>query len=410
MMIGPILSFPIFGVGFITAGDIYSLFFILRTSLLKGPRAKKLIKQILVLSSVLLMISSAFSQDLFASVAGLLKILQYALMIKATNILIRKPEELRLLFVSWVYITTLCSIMMLLHFFQGRPALISWLNDPNSNIGMDFSRSDVLYRSTFFYANIYIPIGLSVIYSLINTLMRARQTKFNAVLLFLTIPINLFALIINNTRSMLMPVIVFCSLILIVYFIYNLLHANYNFRKVVFLSIVFGVSICFFLGSFLQSSQRSALIDRTLNLESVYLRLSIWESVLNRLPDNTFRLLIGFGPQSTVRQSESSAIRNLLTGSLGNTEGAFDSTIIGFLVEYGLIFSILVFFTISVKFLMMINKLLLFRDIATLSLLVMSAVLILCHITQQFGLSPPGLIALQIFSLKIFPDNDFSLS
>lgn len=409
LMLGPIFSFPIFGIGFITAGDIYSLFFILRTSFFSNPRSKKLIKQIIGLSLFLLLISCIFSQDLLGSIAGLLKILQYSLLIKGTTFLIRKPEQLKLLFVSWVYITTLCSIIMLLHFFLGRPALISWLNDPNLITTIDLSRSDVLYRPTFFYANIYLPIGLSVIYTFINTLMRPWTFKVNTFLFLLTFPINLFALIINNTKSMLIPVILLCIFILAIYFIYAIFHSIFNFKKIVFFTVFMLLSICFFIFNFLPSTQRTALFDRAINLDSVFLRLSVWESVLTKLPDNTFRLLIGFGPQSTVRQSENPAIKDLLTGTIGNTEGAFDSTIIGFLVEYGLIFSMLIFFIISVKFLIMINSLLLLKDIATLSLVAMSAALICCHIAQQFGLSPPSLFALQIFSIKVLPYDDLSI-
>ena len=92
-------------------------------------------------------------------------------------------------------------------------------------------------------------------------------------------------------------------------------------------------------------------------------------------------------------------MQDLLTGSLGNVESAFDSTIVGLVVEYGIIFATLVIVYISLWFYRTWAYLKGTGDTMAFAILVMSAALLSAHIFQQFGLSPAALMALQLFGL-----------
>ena len=401
-MIGPVFSYPIGGVS-VTAGDLYAVIFIFRTLFLRGVRLKNSVALFLSLGTFLLILSAAFSFDLGASVVGLTKILQYALLARASIILIKQPSDLRNLFTAWVFITTLCAIMMLWNFYNGRPQMIFWINDSLVGASIDLERFDVLFRPTFFYANFWIPLGMSLLYSLMGILMKIEPSGFKRVLVCITIPINLLAFLMNNTRAMLVPVIVLSVLIVLWFCWKTLTRPKLNPRWIVFLVLITGVSIWFFAGFLITAPQRVSILERSVDFESVTMRMSVWTTVFPKVLDDPLRLLVGWGPQSTARQLESGYMQDLLTGSLGNTEGAFDSIIVGFLVEYGVIFSALIFVYIALWLSRTWWYYRLTRNTFALALLVMSTVLVVAHVFQQFGLSPAGLMALQIFAfLPIF--------
>jgi len=403
MMIGPIFSLPIEGVVNITAGDLYAVIFIGRTLFLRGFRLKKTGHISLLLGTLLLVLSAALSYDVDASVVGLTKIVEFALLVRGSIILIEQPSDFRNLFTSWVFITTLCAIMMLWHYYNGRPQMISWTSASETGTAIDFYRSHVLFRPTFFYANIFLALGLSLLYSLMSILVKVEPGAVKRVLLCITIPINLIALLMNNTRAMLFPVTVLSGLIVLWFCWKSLTWTKPNLRMAAFLALITGVSIWFFVGNLITGAQLAGFFERSSDPESLTMRWNLWVSFLPKMADDPLRLLVGYGPQSTVRQLNESYMQVLLTGLVGNVEGAFDSTIVGFLVEYGIIFSVLVLAYIAFWFSHTWGYYKSTGDALAPVLLVMATAIVFAHIFQQFGLGPPGLMALQVFAfLPIF--------
>jgi hypothetical protein len=400
MMIGPVFAFSFYGIGYITAGDLYSVILIARSFLIDDSHMRKTGKIILLTGASILVLSTVFSVDLTASIVGCARILQYALLVRVSMIFVRRPAEYRMLFNSWVFITTLCSIMMLWHFFSGRINMIYWVRTPGYDESLNLERLDVFFRAHFFYASFFVPMGLSLIYSFVAVLKRIETSRMMNALLSATIPVNFIALIMNNTRSMIVPVIILCGMITVWFFWRSVFGAGLKFRKMLMLILVSGFSIWMLFGSLVTAPQKNALFERVINKESVILRLSIWDSALAKILDNPFRLLLGWGPQATMRQYERPFMQKLLTGSLGNTEGAFDSTIIGFIVEFGLVLSTFIFIYISIWLVTMIRYYTTNRNPAVFSILMMAAALVFCHVFQQFSFTPPGLIALQVFAIQ----------
>jgi hypothetical protein len=398
MMLGPVFVLRIEGVGVMTVGDLYALILILRTLLLHPVYPKKMTGMIGLLACVFCLILSAFSSiNVAASIVGLTKLLQYGLLYWTTTVLIKQREDLHKLFSAWVFITTLCSIIMLWHFYAGRPPMINILLDSINEVVIDLERADLLFRPNYFYANFFIPMGLSVLYALLSVMMRIETKRFNRVVIGLTLPINLFALLMNNTRAMLLPVLLLCGSILLWYCWKSFKKSKRSLIGLAVLVFITIVATKFFAWLLVAESQSFALLDRFADYESVFLRFSIWASALSKVFENPFRLLVGWGPQSTARQLETSYMQDLLTGTLGNVEGAFDSTIVGLVVEYGIVFAILVIAYITLWFSRTWAYLKATGDTMAFAMLVMSAALLLAHFFQQFGLSPAALMALQLF-------------
>ena len=399
LMIGPVLSFPIGGVGNATVGDLYSVVLILRTIIPRASRMNLASRPFILLGSVLLVFSALFSDDLGASMVALIKISQFALLIWVTLTLLEKPTGLQTIFSSWVLITTLCSVMLLWYLFNGQPGfLLNWASGREFGDDANYDLSNVLFRPAFFYTNFFLPLGLSLLYALIILLSNTETSRGMRMLLYVSLPINFVALVLNNTRSMLIPVISVGGLLIVLYFWRSLFRAKSHILKFVLLVAVVLGGIATISDSLISGAQLVALQQRGEDSSSIDMRLSVWSSTLSQTLDDPLRLLVvGWGPESTSRQGGGD-IQRFLAGSLGNSEGAFDSTIIGFLVEYGVIFTTLVFAYIAVWF---FRNLRLWRrtgDTIVLALLLMGVSLVFTHIFQQFGISPPALMAMQVFA------------
>jgi hypothetical protein len=413
LMVGPIVAFPLEGFGIVTAGDLYAAPLILRTIFMRGAyfNGASLLGWgpiSVSICALLLLLCAGLSPNIAAATIGLVKIVEYALLVRASRVLARQPSEVHRVFSSWVFITTLCTLVMLWHFHNGRPPMINMLEDYSGRVApiqADYYRFDVLFRPVFFYANFFIPMGISVFYAFFSVLLREDIDLRSRALMGLTIPVNFIALLMNNTRAMIVPVVAVIGMLGLRVLWVFLTRAKAGLFKIVILVLTSGIIMWLVGGVVFLESQRLAMADRMTSNESVIMRISLWTSTVSQSLESPLRFVIGWGPQSTVRQGGESYMRSLLTGTKGNLEGAFDSTIVGFLVEYGLIFTGIVFAYIAFWIYRAWTLFRLTGDVKILSLILMASILVVAHVFQQFGLSPAGLMALQIFGFLAVAGN-----
>jgi len=408
LLLGPVVSLPISGVGNVTAGDLYAVLLVFRTLVLRWDRLNFSLPRYLWVPVLLLVCSTAFSADVGASLAGLSKILEFALLVAASVSMARRPRDWRNMFTAWVASTTLGSVMVLWFLYHGQPLfLLNWAGGLDEGRVVDIDSPGELFRPAFFYANFFIPMGLSLVYALLVILRKLERNPLRNILFGLSIPINAIALVLNNTRSMLFPVIAVAALALGWYTVRAVSKAGTKLLPAIVTLIVVGGGVYVVSDLLITEQQVVALLDRSADSSPVDARLSVWTSVLGKLGDTPARFfLVGWGPQATARQG-GAGMQRLLTGSEGNAEGAFDSTIVGFLVEYGMIFTLLVFSYIAIWHLRVWSRWRQTGDTTTLIVLSMGIVLVLTHLLQQFGVSPPALMAMQIFSMS--PRSDMAV-
>jgi hypothetical protein len=154
-MIGPIIAFPAVGIGYITAGDLYSATLIVRSLFIHVKRPNRRGRLIIAGIFFWLLLSAAFSDDLVSSIVGLGRFVQYALLTRIAIILIRNTTDYKSIFNSWVLITTICSIMMLWHFYHGRSNLIFWAIAPDDfDDGLNFHRIDLFFSGGLFLSHL----------------------------------------------------------------------------------------------------------------------------------------------------------------------------------------------------------------------------------------------------------------
>ncbi len=403
MMLGPIYRFDLFKVGFITIGDLYSLLMIARSFYLGRNRfcIKFKVNKYLLVGALLIILSSILSESLSASIVGMIKIIQYTLLYRVTRLLVTREYQIDILLKMWVAATSICAIMMMWLFYVKDTNLQMLMISGESQANIDLSQSGVLLRPTFFYTNIFIPLGFGiVICTSLLALPGFKEKMLTKLLLIMALCVNTIALLLNNSKSMIFPVVFVCAALLI-WRIWKSL-ATFNVISLILIMVFFPIVIIYgftFISNLVGAYQIEAMANRISDLSSLEMRMSVWTSVFEKLVQDPIRLFFGFGPQATARQGDQGAISQLLTGVLGNKEGAFDSTPIGLIVEYGFMFFILIVISLVSWAHSVWKYFIATRDSYAVLFLLLFLVAAVCHVTQQYGLSPAGLIVLQLFAV-----------
>jgi hypothetical protein len=244
-------------------------------------------------------------------------------------------------------------------------------------------------------------LGFSIVYCISILSLHGFKENLVAKLLLTTAAcVNIIALLLNNSKSMIFPVVFVCAALLI-WRIWKSL-ATFNVISLILIMVFFPIVIIYgftFINNLVGVYQIEAMANRISDLSSLEMRISVWTSVFEKLVQDPIRLFFGFGPQATARQGDQGAISQLLTGVLGNKEGAFDSTLIGLIVEYGFIFFLLIVISLVSWVHSVWTYFISTRDSYAALYLLLFLVAAVCHVTQQYGLSPAGLIVLQLFAV-----------
>jgi len=400
MLLGPIYSITGFGLGIINSGDIVA--FALIVSPLLGSKRRLLVKcsSSVLFWCIIFVGSTLYSLDFFAALSGLLKIIQFILIIWVANSYIDARDNRISLFISWIVATTISSILMAYSAFaQGPQFLLNWTNPSGDLIALDLNSGGDLLRLSYFYSGIHIPIGLTILTALWVLLKRSIHIgAFAKWLLIFSIFINSIVLVANNTRAMLIPVVV-----VIIYLVASsVLKVIFTKKSGILLVSVF-LMIPLLAGvfpSFNDSDISVALTERSLDASPLQARIELWESSLIKLLDYPIRfLLTGFGAQATARQNSPELI-DLRTSFNNTTEGAFDSTIIGVIVEFGLLALISVIIYLGRWFKIMYRAKIISGNPIYGFYIVIAIVIIFASIFQQIGFSPAALMVLQLFAFR----------
>lgn len=403
LLLGPIYAISGPGVGNVNLGDLYSLALLFSLLVISKRRVSLRITPLLMAFVFLLVGSTCFAADVPAAIAGLAKVMQFIVLVWVTQQHIKTDSERVNWFLGWIIAVTIGGMMMLWFWGVLKPSfLLDWSNAGGESESADFLRTDVLFRPSYFYTNFHLPLGMCIVVGV--WLILSNVVTLNvATRLFLafSIPVNLITLILNNTRAIMLPVAVALAVLLVTY-AWRALNSARGRIRLIFVFLLTGL-LTYASTNWINFPQMTALYERTTDEASMQARLDLWAGSLSKVVDHPVRLFItGFGPQATVRQS-SDEMKDLLTGVTGASEGAFDSTLVGFLVEYGAITTMLV----VAYFFWWMRKVLatswrsgnpVWGLYANLGF-----VIFFSQFFQQFGFSPPALIALQL--LTFVPPN-----
>ena len=148
----------------------------------------------------------------------------------------------------------------------------------------------------------------------------------------------------------------------------------------------------------MSSAQMSLLFARAQSAASLLERFRVWKNVVEYLLTYPHAMLIGLGPDMSIRRGDDPLVRQLFNGA-GVQQNAVDSGYLYLLLNYGIFVTLLVV-GMALRTLTRLTKMIpSLRDPTAIALWVSIAVWIVMAITQQGGVSKPLFITAQFAAL-----------
>jgi hypothetical protein len=145
-------------------------------------------------------------------------------------------------------------------------------------------------------------------------------------------------------------------------------------------------------------AQLKLLLARSQSAGSLFERFKVWKNVMEYLLTNPHTMLIGLGPDISIRRGDDPLVRQLFNGA-GVQQNAVDSSYLYLLLNYGIFVTILVV-GIALRTLTRLTKLIThFREPTAIVIWLSVAVWMVMAITQQGGVSKPLFITAQFAAL-----------
>jgi hypothetical protein len=289
---------------------------------------------------------------------------------------LRRGKNETILF-SILMSTSIGILLMFLAFFKGI-SLVNFEGDSKALIIDSNSLDMSKFRMTFFYTNFPFIIS-SLIFILIYFLGKEFFLKFKLILVFFILLVCLSLIASGNKTAMISTLIIFIFS--------NFIFSGTGFyRKInifyllIFIPIVFILIYKFFLNDF----NSELFTTRMKSSDSFEDRIGVYVNVFHILSDNITRIFIGFGADFLTGAGEPSIANKFKVNYYTKDEqGAVDSGIVTFIIEFGIIYCSLLFYVLYKRVKM------LFFNLSPLSILFLQVFFIffISSTTQLVGLS-----------------------
>lgn len=288
-----------------------------------------------------------------------------------------KGEKNSSIFFSVIVATALGIILMIFAFFKGI-SLVNFEGDSQALIrdsnGIDLSK----FRMTFFYTNFPFIIS-SLVFILIYFLGKQKFifSKLFNVLLIILVCLSLIAS--GNKTAMISTGIIF--------FVSNFIFSGIGFYRwinVVYLIILLPVLNILVYSFFLNDFNAELFTTRMKSSDSFEDRIGVYINVLHMLTDNIHRVFIGYGPEFLMGAGDQTIANKFKVNYFTkDVQGAVDSGIVTFIIEFGIIYFTLFAYVIFKR----INTLFYTLNSRSILYIQLFFVFIISSTTQIVGLS-----------------------
>ena len=393
VLFGPFVTFKLGGFA-LTLADLYlasafGLILILnKSSQLKiGSQSLSYLIYPLIL---LIIISVGFSFDYSSSLLALIQLSFIYICYLVTLNFINK-NEIHLVLKAWLKAVSLASLFALYFFINGQ-YMIEVFDGMNETRSLE--DASYFWRLTYIYTGFHYLVGISL---MAITLMLFKVDSFY--MFIMKFLIFLFLLMIAFLVNIKTTIFIFFALGF--YFFFRILFKSsltLFFSTAIMLPLIF-VGFLTTLYLTLGEVQFEFLINRFTSFESLSARFVIYINVLEFMSNNLQTFLTGIGPGITTRFSDSYILQQIYIGESGYSEGAIDSSYFTFMLEYGLIFIILISYVV-VEAVYKLRKLINWQNPS--NEMIIQAILafsILIAATQLVGISKSAWIFPQVLAL-----------
>ena len=338
----------------------------------------------------LLLISIFFSYDYTSSLSALIQ-LSYIYIIYILTLNFTDNKNIHLVINSWLIAIVVASLFALYFFINGQ-YMIEVFDGMNETRSLE--DASYFWRLTYIYTGFHYLVGISLI---TITLMLFKVDSFYMFIIkFLIFLFLLMIAILVNIKTT-----IFIFFALGFYFFFRILFKSsltLFFTTAIMLPLIF-VGFLTTLYLTLGEVQYEFLVNRFTSFGSLSARFEIYINVLEFMSNDLLTFITGIGPGVTTRFSDSYILQQIFEGSSGYSEGAIDSSYFTFMLEYGVIFIILISY-IVIEAVFKLGKLINWQNPS--NEMIIQAILafsILIAATQLVGISKSAWIFPQVLAL-----------
>jgi len=300
-----------------------------------------------------------------------------------------KVKKNNTIFYSIIFSTTIGVILMFLAFYKG-VNLNNFQGDSKSLISDALELDLSNYRMSFFYTNFPLIISSSV-FILLFLISRFNKIIIKTLLIFFILLICL-SLVTSGNKTLMITT-------LIVFIVSNFLFVGngiYRKKNILYLLIFIPILNIFIFSFFLNEFNSELFTQRMLSSDSFEDRIGVYRNVLNIYGNNISRIFFGYGSDFLTGAGDPIPAKKFkINYYTKNEQGAVDSGIITFIIEFGVLYFILfaciIFKRIKFLFLNFNSYNILFLQIFS--------IFIISSFTQLVGLSKIFWFFVLIFAL-----------
>ena len=300
-----------------------------------------------------------------------------------------KVKENNSIYFSIIFSTIIGIILMFLAFYKG-VNLNNFQGDNNSLITDAVELDLTKYRMSYFYTN-FPFIMSSTVFVLLFFIDKFKKLVYKILLICIILLICLSLVASGNKTVMLTTLVVFL-------FSNFLFDKSGIFKKINILYLLFFITILnvVIFTFFLNEYNSELFIQRMLSSDSFVDRLGVYTNVLFIYSHNFSRIFLGYGADFLTGAGDPIIANNFkMNYYTKNEQGAVDSGIITFIIEFGILYFILFAHIIICR------MRLLFRNLNSNNILFLQIfqIFIISSFTQLVGLSKIFWFFVLIFAL-----------
>lgn len=349
----------------------------------------------LILGSFILIPCTVFSISFSSSLVTITSILQWVIYyILCTHFYVNSDDFLKSLKI-WGHAITLGSLLVIISYILGKPLILN--TDDNFYEGFkDLKESATQYLRASYFVTSFIFVNACALITYFTLLMLTHQRTLDRLKTILFFLINLFCALLMQNKSVIFAVLIIFTFIMII----TLFHKHYRYRVGVtlFLFAFSLIGVYKYAVQLIGESQLEYFIERIYDNESYSIRVPIWINVIEYTFTNPKVLLFGIGPDISIREANLNFFDQLFTYR-GLREYAVDSNYFTFLLNYGIILSILFFYKI-ISILMKSYRGI-FKDRVYCYLLIFPVIAwLIISVTQLHGISKPAFLIIYYIAIS----------
>lgn len=401
LLLGPIARMTLPGGLLLHVGDIAIGIMALAAILRQGQRTALPLGsyEIPILFVIMLVLVGWIAGlDPVASTPSMVALLETLAVFVLTNVALTKIKDVDTVILGWVAAVGLGALLVIFGYLRREPLLIGSGTEAQKAALSTIASASFLYRATFFVTGFGYPLAAAI---LCSTMWIVAKKGSSALRLALAAGLLLDVVAVGLMGGATVGGAVAIGLLLLAFWT---LWLPRGFQRVAILGFVLlagaGV-VTVVLTEVMSSSQLKLLLGRTQSVDSLVERFKVWKNVVEFLLTNPHAMLIGLGPDISIRRGDYPLLRQLFYGA-GVQQNAVDSGYLYLLLNYG-IFVTLLLVGVALRTLTRLTKLIVNSpDPTAIAIWLSISVWLVLAVTQQGGVSKPLFITAQFVALGSF--------